>query len=60
MDGMDKRQQQQRRGGPQRRAPGDRISAAEKASQSKKRMTKNAKYGFGGPKRLAKQNDAFS
>ena len=27
---------------------------------SKKREAKNAKFGFGGPKRLQKQNDAVS
>lgn len=56
---MDKQQQQQRRGGPQRR-PGERFTATEQRNKSKKRMVKNAKYGFGGPKRLQKQNDAFS
>ena len=38
---------------------GERIRAGEPMS-SKKRQMKDAKFGFGGRKRLQKQNDAFS
>ena len=37
--------------------PGDRFQAHDK---SKKRQRKDAKFGFGGKKRLQKQNDAYS
>lgn len=37
--------------------PGERFSAKAKSS---KRKHKDAKYGFGGPKRKLKQNDAYS
>ena len=37
--------------------PGDRFSAGNK---SVKRRSKDAKFGFGGPKRKQKQNDAYS
>mmetsp|Transcript_6237 Transcript_6237/g.13655 ORF Transcript_6237/g.13655 Transcript_6237/m.13655 type:complete len:338 (+) Transcript_6237:240-1253(+) len=38
----------------------DRNSPGGKHAPNKKRMAKNAKYGFGGNKRLNKQNDAYS
>jgi rRNA-processing protein EBP2 len=50
LDGGARRQQQQRR-------PGQRFEPRDK---SKKRAQRDAKYGFGGPKRLRKQNDAAS
>jgi rRNA-processing protein EBP2 len=48
------RQQQQQKG-----RTGERIRAGERMA-SKKRQLKDAKFGFGGRKRLRKQNDAFS
>lgn len=51
---MNKRQQQ---GKPGMRA-GVRIQQGN--TPNKKRQMKNAKFGFGGRKRLQKQNDAFS
>lgn len=38
----------------------DRRQSGSNAPVNKKRVQKNSKYGFGGSKRLNKQNDAFS
>ena len=46
------RQQQKKKG-----VLGERFSAHQKSS---KRANRDSKYGFGGPKRLQKQNDAYS
>jgi rRNA-processing protein EBP2 len=56
MSGAARRQQQQQQKPGQR--AGVRIQAG--ATPNKKRQMKNAKFGFGGRKRLQKQNDAFS
>ena len=48
-----RRQQQQQ----QRRQPGERFTPRDK---SKHRAKRDAKFGFGGPKRRGKQNDAAS
>jgi hypothetical protein len=50
-------QQQQRGKGGQK--PGQRFNPADR-TPGKKRQLKNAKFGFGGKKRLQKQNDSFS
>jgi rRNA-processing protein EBP2 len=50
-----RRQQQQQQKGQR---AGIRIQAGD--APNKKRQMKNAKFGFGGRKRLQKQNDAFS
>lgn len=49
-------QQQQPRNGMR---PGQRFNPNDR-TPNKKRQLKNAKFGFGGKKRLQKQNDAFS
>ena len=45
------------RGARAKAAPGERFSARDKAT---KRVARDSKYGFGGPKRVQKQNDAYS
>lgn len=40
--------------------PGERIRRGDGPSKGKKRLARDAKYGFGGRKRLGKQNDARS
>lgn len=49
---------------PKRRQAGnkfqDRRQEGSNAPVNKKRQQKNQKYGFGGPKRMSKQNDAVS
>jgi rRNA-processing protein EBP2 len=57
MSGARRQQQQQQQQQKGQRA-GVRIQAG--ATPNKKRQMKNAKFGFGGRKRLQKQNDAFS
>lgn len=54
--GQPQQKRQQQQGGQQQ---GVRIRAGQPLP-SKKRQVKNAKFGFGGRKRLKKQNDAFS
>jgi rRNA-processing protein EBP2 len=55
-----------RRGGPGGRQqalgfkPGERIRRGDGPQKGKKRLARDAKYGFGGRKRLGKQNDARS
>jgi len=53
--GRGQQQQQQRKG----QKPGQRFNPNDR-TVGKKRQLKNAKFGFGGKKRLQKQNDAFS
>jgi rRNA-processing protein EBP2 len=53
-----RRQQQQQQGQQKGQRAGVRIQAG--ITPNKKRQMKNAKFGFGGRKRLQKQNDAFS
>lgn len=53
--GAGQQQQQQRKGVK----PGQRFNPNDRTI-GKKRQLKNAKFGFGGKKRLQKQNDAFS
>jgi rRNA-processing protein EBP2 len=60
MEEQGQRQQQwQQRQQQGKGRPGERISGGFK-TPSKKRQVKNEKFGFGGRKRLKKQNDAFS
>ncbi|KAF6251220.1 eukaryotic rRNA processing [Scenedesmus sp. NREL 46B-D3] len=58
MSGAARRQQQQGQGQHKGQRAGVRIQAG--ATPNKKRQMKDAKFGFGGRKRLQKQNDAFS
>lgn len=52
-------QQQQQQRGKGGQKPGQRFNPADR-TPGKKRQLKNAKFGFGGKKRLQKQNDSFS